>query len=221
MPLRSVVVTPDVVDTMAVAATLRSMAPDGVRTGARLIDVRDTAGLFPVEAAAVERAVDRRRHEFASGRALLRQLLGADVPIPVRGDRSPRLPDGVAGSLAHDAGLAVAAVSSDRRIVALGIDVEPLGAPLDAEMAAVVLRPDEAGLDARLAFTLKEAVYKAWSRSGGELIDFHAVRLTIEGDCFRGEVVAAARCFEGRCAAAAGRWLALVTVGAVARRDQP
>ena len=115
----------------------------------------------------------------------------------------------MAGSLAHDADLAVAAVSSDRRIAALGIDVEP-PAPLSDEVAAVILRPDEAGLDAHLAFTLKEAVYKAWSAVGGELIDFDAVRLTLDGDRFRGEVVAVGRRFEGRYAAAGGRWLALV-----------
>ena len=81
----------------------------------------------------------------------------------------------------------------------------------------MILRPDEAGLDAHLAFTLKEAVYKAWSAVGGELIDFDAVRLTLDGDRFSGEVVAVGRRFEGRYAAAGGRWLALVVVG----DDQP
>ncbi|MET0460627.1 MAG: 4'-phosphopantetheinyl transferase superfamily protein [Ilumatobacteraceae bacterium] len=203
--------TPDV-DARDVEAALRSLAPAGVRTGARLIDPRDTTGLFPVEAAAVERAVDRRRHEFASGRALLRRLLDADVPIPVRPDRSPELPDGVTASLAHDADLAVAALSRDRRIAALGIDVEPSGPALADDVTAIILRPDEAGLDPRLGFTLKEAVYKAWSTGGGELIDFHAVRLTVDGDRFRGEVVATGGVFDGRYAAAAGRWLALVVV---------
>ena len=208
--------TPADVDLAAVEAALRSLAPSGVRTGARWIDERDVARLHPVEAAAVERAVERRRREFASGRALLRQLLGRDVPIPVRPDRSPQLPVGVAGSLAHDVDLAVGATSIGAGIAALGIDVEPR-APLSDEVAAVILRPDEAGLDAHLAFTLKEAVYKAWSAVGGELIDFDAVRLTLDGDRFSGEVVAVGRRFEGRYAAAGGRLLALVVVG----DDQP
>ena len=208
--------TPADVDLAAVEAALRSLAPSGVRTGARWIDKRDVARLHPVEAAAVERAVERRRREFASGRALLRQLLGRDVPIPVRPDRSPQLPVGVAGSLAHDVDLAVGAISIGGGIAALGIDVEPR-APLSDEVAAVILRPDEAGLDAHLAFTLKEAVYKAWSAVGGELIDFDAVRLTLAGDRFSGEVVAVGRRFEGRYAAAGGRLLALVVVG----DDQP
>jgi 4'-phosphopantetheinyl transferase EntD len=199
------------VDLAAVDAALRSLAPAGVRTGVRLIDERDIPRLYPVEAAAVARAVDRRRREFATGRALLRQLLGGDVPIPARPDRSPELPTGVAVSLAHDADLAVAAVAVDRRVAALGIDVEP-ATPLSVEMAATILRPDEAGLDAHLAFTLKEAVYKAWSTVGGELIDFDAVRLTLDGDRFSGEVVAVGRRFEGRFTAAGGRWLALVAV---------
>ena len=138
-------------------------------------------------------------------------MLGGDVPIPVRPDRAPELPAGVAVSLAHDDALAVAAVSFDRRIAALGIDVEP-ATPLSAEMAAAIVRPDEVGLDAHLAFTLKEAVYKAWSAGGGELIDFDAVRLTLDDDRFSGEVVAVGARFDGRYAKAGGRWLALVVV---------
>jgi len=209
-------VTGDVVDTAEVDAALRSLAPTGVRVGSRVIDGRDDGRLFPIEAGAVERAVARRRREFASGRVLLRQLLGGEIPIPVRPNRAPGLPDGVTGSLAHDAGLAVAAVSFDPQITALGIDVEP-DVPLSADLAAMILRPDEAGLDAHLAFTLKEAVYKAWSTGGGELIDFAAVRLTLDRGAFSGEVVAAATRFDGRYASAAGRWLALVVVG----RGQP
>ncbi|MCU1503874.1 MAG: phosphopantetheinyltransferase component of enterobactin synthase multienzyme complex [Ilumatobacteraceae bacterium] len=190
---------------------LASLALPGVVTGARLIDGRDLARLFPVEAASVGRAVDRRRHEFATGRALLRELLRRDVAMPVRPDRAPQLPPGVVGSLAHDADVAVAALSIDARFTALGIDVEP-ATSLSAEIAAVVLRADEAGLDAHLAFTLKEAVYKAWSSGGGTLIDHHAVRLTVEGDRFSGEVLAAGARFHGRYAGAAGRWLALVVV---------
>ena len=37
---------------------------------------------------------------------------------------------------------------------------------MSADEAALVLRPDEAGLDPRLAFVLKEATYKAWCGLG-------------------------------------------------------
>ena len=110
----------------------------------------------------------KRRHEFATGRALLRQLIGSDVAIPVGPDRAPVLPAGVRASLAHDHGLAVAAVTTDPRVRALGIDIEPVD-PLPPDIATVVLRPDEVGLDAHHAFTMKEAAYKAWSRLGGAL----------------------------------------------------
>jgi 4'-phosphopantetheinyl transferase EntD len=206
-------VTIPVGDRRAVAAALESLAPPGVVTGARAIDGRDVARLFPQEAAAVERAVDRRRQEFASGRALLRELLGRDVPIPVRPDRAPQLPVGVVGSLAHDAGLAVAVLSSDPSIAALGVDVEPRE-PLGADMGAVILRADEADVDAHLAFTLKESVYKTWSAQGGVMLDHHDVRVTLDGDRFRAEVVAAAARFDGRFTSAAGRWLALVVAWA-------
>lgn len=194
-----------------VDAALRSLAPPGVRTGFRTIDERDVQRLHPVEAIAVERAVARRRHEFATGRVLLRELLGIDVAIPVGADRSPQLPEGVIGSLAHDADLAVAAVSRDAAICALGIDIEP-ATPLADDVAVVVLRDDEHGLDAHLAFTLKEAVYKAWSATGGALLEHQDVRVTVGDGRFRGEVVRCAAWFDGRYAIAAGRWLALVVV---------
>ena len=103
---------------------LAALAPAGVRTGSRLITPDDAATLHAVEAAAVERAVDVRRREFATGRALLRSLLGTDVAIPVGPSRAPVLPAGVVGSLAHDRVLAVAAVTTEPAIAALGIDVE-------------------------------------------------------------------------------------------------
>jgi 4'-phosphopantetheinyl transferase EntD len=185
---------------------LAALAPPGVRTGCRRITAADLAGLHPIEAEAVPRAVPSRRHEFATGRALLRALLDADVAIPVGADRAPVLPTGRVGSLAHTGGLAVAA--------AIGIDIEPV-VPLDDDIARVVLRPDERGVDAHLAFTLKEALYKAWSRLGGAMLEHHDVRLTIDpGGRFAGEVVAAGSWFDGRWAVGADHWLALVAVAA-------
>ncbi len=203
--------TLDAVDPVEVDRVLQLLAPRGVITGCRPIDARDAALLFPIEIAAVERAVSRRRSEFATGRALLRQLIGRDVAIPVGANRAPQLPAGVVGSLAHDSHLAVAAVSQLPAVTAIGIDVEPAVA-LAADVASAVLRPDEHGLDAHLVFTLKEAVYKAWSAGGGRMLDHHDVRVTIGGDRFSGEVVQDASRFNGRYGSASGRWLALVVV---------
>jgi len=210
-----------VINASAVAAALAALAPAEVVTGCRAITPADLETLHPVEAEAVRRAVATRQHEFATGRALLRDLIGRDVPIAVRGDRRPDLPIGVVGSLAHSATLAVAAVAATESIAALGVDLEPT-TPLDADIVATIVRPDEmtarAGLDPHLAFTLKEAVYKAWSGRGGRLLDHHDVRLDVRFDDDRGGTFTAlidnADESTGVWSRAADHWLALVVTRA-------
>ena len=92
---------------------LRELVPSSVRTGVRSIDEADEATLWPIERAAVTAAVRSRRTEFATGRALLRELLDLDAAIPVRPDRRPEFPDGTVGTLAHDQDIAVAATAHD------------------------------------------------------------------------------------------------------------
>jgi 4'-phosphopantetheinyl transferase EntD len=195
---------------MALDRVLAALAPAGVRTGVRPIDPADLAALHPAELEAIERAVDLRRHEFATGRALLRAMLGDDVGIPVGPTRAPVLPSGVTGSLAHDRTLAIAAISTEPTIAALGIDVEPDG-PLGEDLARIILRPDEAGLDAHQVFCLKEAAYKAWSNLGGRLLDHHEARVEIAGDRFTARMDDRLT-VGGRFAHVGPRWLALVTV---------
>jgi 4'-phosphopantetheinyl transferase EntD len=190
-----------------------------VRTGCRAIMATDVPALHDVEAEAVARAVAQRRSEFASGRVLLRDLLEEDVTIPVLADRRPGLPDDVVGSLAHDREVAVAAIAGRAVASAVGIDIEP-ATPLDAAMAATILRSDEHGLDPHLVFTLKEAAYKAWSSGGGELLDHHEVRVTLNSarGSFVAIVTAGRGRFAGRFTRASGRWLALVVVDAAPGR---
>jgi 4'-phosphopantetheinyl transferase EntD len=183
--------------------------PPGVRTGARAVAGDDVA-LHPLEVGAVSAARPARRREFATGRALLRELLGTSDAILPTGTRAPAWPAGWCGSLAHDDGVAVAAVAPSPPWQALGVDLEVHGG-LDAGETAIVLRPDEAldALDPVLAFVLKEAAYKAWSALGGGLLDHHDVRVTIhDGDRFEATVVAAGVSMAGRYASVAGRWLA-------------
>ncbi|MEO8693816.1 MAG: 4'-phosphopantetheinyl transferase superfamily protein [Acidimicrobiales bacterium] len=150
-----------------------------------------------------------RRNEFATGRALLRSLIGRHVPISVAPNRAPVLPTDVRGSLAHDREFAVAAIARGPLISSIGIDIEPRTA-LAPGMWSLILRPDERDLDAHLAFTLKEATYKAWSALGGRMLDFGEVRLDVNGSGFDADVVNESARFHGRFAAAGGRWVALV-----------
>jgi 4'-phosphopantetheinyl transferase EntD len=106
----------------------------------------------------------------------------------------------------------VAAVAPADVAAAIGVDIEP-ATELDDGLSRIVLRPDEEGIDAHLAFTLKEAVYKAWSGLGGRLLEHHEVRLSLgPSGSFRGEEVGGGLSLAGRYARAAGHWLALVAV---------
>jgi enterobactin synthetase component D / holo-[acyl-carrier protein] synthase len=160
---------------------------------------------------AVERAVAKRRREFATGRVLLRELLGRPDAIAVDARRAPVWPAGFCGSLAHDDRYAVGAVTDDPAIRALGIDIEPT-VPLALDLAALILRPDEDGLDAHLAFSLKEAAYKAWSAMGGRILDHLEVRVSVDGGRFEALVVDDGARFEGRFTTVHDRTLALVVV---------
>jgi len=197
------------VDLDRLASALATLAAPGVMTGARLITATDFELLHHVEREKVANAVARRQHEFASGRALLRELLGTTDTIPVGPTRAPHLPDGVVGSLSHDRDVVVAVVSRDPAVTALGVDLEP-AEELSSDMARAILREDETGIDAHLAFTLKEAAYKAWSNSGGHMLDHHEVRLGIDGERFTATVLPTGRVLRGRFATVAGRYLALV-----------
>ncbi len=204
-------------DAAKMLEALRSISPPSVSVGVRQIDQRDVTMLFDVEQAAVFSAVDRRKCEFATGRVLLRELVRRDVAIPVADDHSPALPPGVRASLAHDDEFAVAAVSDDLSVLSLGIDVEPTN-ELEPELAGIILRADESGIDPHLAFTLKEAAYKAWSNRGGRLLAHHDIRITLAGSQFAAEVVGDGIILPGQFTSAAGRWLALVVVPQSPRR---
>lgn len=193
------------------AAALRSIAPAGVSVGVRSIDDADVAGLLPAEVAHAASFSAMRRREFGTGRALLRELLGAGVEIPVLASRAPRFPPGTVGSLAHDRHVAVAAVAPTSVTPALGIDVEAVG-PLSEAESATVRRPEESAIDARLVFVLKEATYKAWSTTNRGVLDFTDVTTQVDGDRFRAVVRAPGQpptSLQGRWAESGSRYLAL------------
>jgi 4'-phosphopantetheinyl transferase EntD len=192
---------------------LRTLAPPWVRTGARAIDIADLDGLWPGERAAVAQAVGRRQAEFATGRALLRQLIGDDVEIRRGDDRRPHFPSGVIGTLAHDQEIAVAATTTSPSCRALGVDVE-MATAISPDVASLILRPEERHLDPHLVFVLKEAVYKAWSSLGGGLLDHHEVTVALDdsGRDFTATVDVGAAQFSGRYVAVDRRHLALVVV---------
>jgi 4'-phosphopantetheinyl transferase EntD len=179
----------DAVAAAALGRLARALGVDGVvATGARHISVDDESALHPIERAQMVPASAVRRREFASGRALLRHLLGEDLALPVGPDRRPVLPPGVRASLAHDRTLVVAALSRTSHVSSIGVDLESASG-LNADDAALVLRDDERQFDAALAFCLKEATYKAWSAAGGRMLDHHDIGLSVDAGTFHARVL--------------------------------
>lgn len=157
-----------------------------------------TADLHPDEHVLLESLPPRRARTWAGGRLALRRALGdahRDHPILADDRRAPMLPAGVVGSIAHKDPIAVAlaARSPDLRV---GVDVELVARLPTLRLTSKILRADEDGLlqggdveRARallLAFSAKEAIYKAIDPFLRRYVGFHEVRL--QGDPGRYEV---------------------------------
>ncbi len=154
--------------------------------------------LFPEEEALVAQAVAKRRREFAQGRACARRVL-AELGIPpaplLPGEmREPRWPQGVVGSITHDALLCAAVVGRAEAFAGLGIDLEP-DEPLEANVAARIWSAEEAAAAresavvpfdsaAKLVFSAKEAVYKCQFALTQTFIGFGAVTLLLGDGTF-------------------------------------
>jgi 4'-phosphopantetheinyl transferase EntD len=147
--------------------------------------------LFPGEEGFVANAVPSRRAEFAAGRACARaalRLLGVpEVAIVADERRAPQWPDSVVGSITHCAGLTAAAVARRRDVAMLGIDAEQRG---DLDVAEVVVGAAERrragpllGADAaRVLFSAKESIYKAWYPATRRWLDFLDVTVAVQRD---------------------------------------
>jgi 4'-phosphopantetheinyl transferase EntD len=132
-------------------------------------------GLYPQEAAHVAMAVQKRRQEYAAGRACareaLRQLGYGEPAVLSRNDGAPIWPPGVVGSITHCPGYCGAAVARRGRIVGLGVDAEPIG-ELPPDLRPLVCSEWERNwIDThqgayatdlyKLMFSAKESVFKA------------------------------------------------------------
>ncbi|HKS63846.1 MAG TPA: 4'-phosphopantetheinyl transferase superfamily protein [Xanthobacteraceae bacterium] len=149
---------------------LDALAPPGLLIGHRLISPGDEEALLGEEAVSIaSTVVGARRASGAArivARALLAQLGHPRAPLPKSASGAPAWPAGIAGSLAHDDEVAVAAVGRQRDIGSVGIDVEP-AVMLPPDMLELIATPTELGkiaddpLRGKLLFAAKEAVYKA------------------------------------------------------------
>ncbi|MBP6750427.1 MAG: 4'-phosphopantetheinyl transferase superfamily protein [Xanthomonadaceae bacterium] len=173
----------------------RPLLPESVRLAEMPPAEADPAHLYPEELRHIERAVEKRRREFAAGRLLAREALAsagiaddlrlrALLPEP---DRSPRWPEGVVGSITHCASLCAVAVAHAQDCAGLGLDVEP-AQPLKSELLPQIVRPEEferfdalpdavRALGGIAAFAMKEALYKAIYPIRRRFLEFHDVEI--------------------------------------------
>jgi len=158
-------------------------------------DISD-AVLFPEEHAAIARAVESRRREFATARACARTALArlgqpAAAVLPgLRG--APQWPEGVVGSITHCVGYRAAAVALTRDVVSLGVDAEPNEALPDHGMLALIaldserVRLGELAANMpdicwdRLLFSAKESVYKTWFPLARRWLGFESADVRID-----------------------------------------
>jgi 4'-phosphopantetheinyl transferase EntD len=184
--------------TGAIETAGRSLFPVEVAVAVERIGASDEADLWPEEHAAILGAVPARLAEFSAGRSAARRVLVAlgyvPAAVPMGADRAPLWPDGISGSIAHAAGIAIAVA---RRGLPIGIDVEE-DAPLDRELWPVICGPAELahlpsgdpGRGARHVFAAKEAVFKAQCPRRRAMFGFDAVSVTLAADGFDAQILA-------------------------------
>lgn len=178
------------------SSLFRPLLPAPVRLAEMPPAAADPDALPPEEQALIGRAVEKRRREFAAGRLLARSVLAeARAPIgPLLPDanRVPCWPAGIIGSITHCNTLCAVAVAAADAWDGLGLDVEP-ALPLEPQLLPMItndvererlqgLPPELRPIGGRLAFCIKEAVYKAIYPTARVFLDFHQVEILFEGD---------------------------------------
>lgn len=185
------------------------------------LGVTDPRAAYPGFPGEVVQGVPKRLAEFRAGRAAARMALAElglpERAIPAAPDRAPIWPQGLQGSISHSDSLCLAVVGRFRGI---GADLEE-ASPLDPDLRAAVLRPEESAVTAReakLIFSAKEAAYKAQYALSRHLFDFQMLSVVLDGPAFTARFTAevppfpAGRVLQGRWAEAAGHFLTLVTL---------
>lgn len=200
-PGAAAVPLPDLPD--ADAAWVRQHLPPRAAVAAGPVSDH-VAALAEAEVPAVRGAVERRRHEFSTGRHLARRAaraLGVELAaVPMRADRRPDWPPGLIGSIAHAGGLCVAVLAEAAAVAAVGVDLERI-ADVGPELSARIApdsdwRQNRAALPAdalrACLFSAREAVFKAYHPATGGWPDFHdlAVRIDAPGGRFTARLTA-------------------------------
>ena len=167
-----------------------TVARPGLLIGHRLISPGDEHALLDEEAASIVSPVTDVRRASGAARIVARQLLArlghARFPLRKGASGEPIWPAGIAGSLAHDDTVAVAAVGMQRDVGAVGVDIEP-AASLPPDMLELIATPRELDriaddpLRGKLLFAAKEAVYKAVYPLDRIFLEFRDIEVDLAG----------------------------------------
>lgn len=175
-------------------STLAQLFDEGVAC-CGMTDFDQADPLHVDELVHVERAVEKRRRDFAAGRTCARRSLvqlGLEPSaLPANEDRSVRWPTGLVGAITHTEGFAAAAVASGESHVGIGLDAEHRDR-VQPHLWKMIATEDEAewlrdsgdlSIDrsARL-FSGKEAFYKAQHAITRDFLGFHDVRYSEPGE---------------------------------------
>jgi 4'-phosphopantetheinyl transferase EntD len=161
-------------------------------SGAEIWDEGQPVAVHPREEVHVARSAQKRRRDFALGRACARAALGGfghgDAVIAKGEDGAPLWPPGIAGSITHTGGYAAALTG--KNFAGIGIDAEQVGGVTQDLWPRLFTAAEQdhlrTGSDPLLAATLlfcaKEASYKAWALKGA--LVFREIEITLEEDGF-------------------------------------
>lgn len=171
---------------------IAQLFPESVHTVTATADA-NLPPLLPQEERCIRRAVEKRRREFAAGRACARKALEyfgiSSCPLLVGPTRAPIWPDDIVGSITHCEGFVGVAVARRDRIRGLGVDAERAD-PLDPELVELICSPRErdwihtdAPRDStawpKLFFSAKEAAYKCLSAFCERPLGFHDLEIAV------------------------------------------
>jgi 4'-phosphopantetheinyl transferase EntD len=172
--------------------SLASILPR-VASVCELIDEAEPDRLYPEEELLVERAVPKRRREFALSRTCARRALAGlgirSFPILSAVNRAPIWPSGVVGSITHCDSYTAAAVCLDRQFRSIGIDAEVNERLPKGTLEFIALPSEQAALQEfsnpqvcwdRLLFSAKESIFKAWSTLSHGWLDFLQAEVVID-----------------------------------------
>ena len=141
----------------------------------------------------------KRNHEFLLGRLAIKDALGSLGKVPAWIERDPltkvpNWPKGVAGSLSHSSGLALAVVSDSPPILGLGVDIEKANRTIDPKIERYICTLDESedlhslqsenhSIRLLMTFSAKESLYKCfYERIPINLLRFKNVSLKWESN---------------------------------------